>query len=142
MRTYQIENLSTNERFVVHTTDDLYTSVEEQLYILWELSPYANRLSWVYPFLCGERVKFTYHNCEYVWVWMDADGKVWVKDISYAQLREALLETHKVELDISDKVEFQHNYCEPTIVDVVVTDGYTGKQATFHCFDTFGGTFP
>lgn len=81
MKTYKIENLSTMEIAEVHTEDNLCSSVEEQLYILWELTPCANRCSWAYPFLRGERVKFTYHNCEFVWVWLDTEGKVWVKDI-------------------------------------------------------------
>lgn len=148
MKTYTFKNITNGEAYIAHLeyegcyTGPLCNFVEEQLYILWELTPCANRCSWAYPFLRGERVKFTYHNCEFVWVWLDEQGQILVKDISYAQLRKALLETHKVELDIGDDVELQQNYCEPTIVDVVVTDHYTGKQFTFHCFDTFRGTFP
>jgi hypothetical protein len=142
MKTYQIENLSTCEIAEVHTEDNLCSSVEEQLYILWELTPCTNRVSWAYPFLRGERVKFTYHNCEFVWVWMDKEGKVWVKDICYAQVCKALLETHKLELDPGDKVEILHNYADRSIVDIIVTDGCTGKRFTFNCFDTIKGTFP
>jgi hypothetical protein len=57
------------------------------------------------------------------------------------KLKLALLETHQVELDPEDKVEFEHNYCEDTLVDVVVTDCYTGKQFTFEWFDTAKGIF-
>ena len=41
-----------------------------------------------------------------------------------------------------DRVEFEHNYCEYTLVDVVVTDFYTRKQYVFECFDTRLGIFP
>ena len=81
MKTYQIENIATGEKYIAHAESNLCSSVEEQLYILWELTPCTNRCSWVSPFLRGERVKFTYHGCEFVWVWLDAEGKVWVKDI-------------------------------------------------------------
>lgn len=91
MKTYQIENITTGEKYIAHAEGNLCSSVEEQLYILWELTPCTNRCSWAYPFLRGERVKFTYHNCEFVWVWLDAEGKVWVKDISHTQLAKALL---------------------------------------------------
>ena len=57
-------------------------------------------------------------------------------------LAKALWDTFQVELDPTDVVSFEHNYCEPTIVDVVVTDAYTGKVFTFECFDTRTGEFP
>ena len=59
-----------------------------------------------------------------------------------SKLAEALMKTHQVELDPTDVVSFEHNYCEPTIVDVVVKDTYTGKVFTFECFDTHKGVFP
>ena len=57
-------------------------------------------------------------------------------------LSEALFTTYQVELDPGDKVEFVHNYTGRHIVDVVVTDFYTGKSYTFPCFDTNTGVFP
>ena len=80
-KTYEIEFLNTLEKLTVTTEDHLLNSIEESLYIHQELTPCTNRCSWAYPFLRGEKVKFTYHNCEFVLVWMDAQGKVWVKDI-------------------------------------------------------------
>ena len=59
-----------------------------------------------------------------------------------SKLAKALWDTHQVELDPTDVVSFEHNYCEPTIVDVVVKDTYTGKMFTFECFDTRKGVFP
>lgn len=61
--------------------EHLLDKLEEVLFIMQELTPCTNRCSWAFPFLRGEKVKFTYHNCEFVHVWMDAQGKVWVKDI-------------------------------------------------------------
>ena len=87
MKTYTIKNLTTNETFIRKLDyDGTYTGplcnfVQEQLYILWELTPVKPRLSWAYPFLRGERVKFTYHDCEFVWVWMDKEGNILTKDI-------------------------------------------------------------
>lgn len=57
-------------------------------------------------------------------------------------LSKALFATHQVELDPGDKVEFIHNYAGRHIVDVVVTDVYTGKSYTFPCFNTNLGVFP
>ena len=59
-----------------------------------------------------------------------------------SRLECALLETHQVELDSTDVVRLEQNYCEPTIVDVVVEDTITGKVVTFECFDTQKGIFP
>ncbi len=59
-----------------------------------------------------------------------------------SKLAKALWETHQVELDPTDVVRFEQNYCEPTIVDVVVEDTVTGGVVTFECFDTRAGVFP
>ena len=59
-----------------------------------------------------------------------------------SKLAKALWETHKVELEPTDVVHFEQNYCEPTIVDVVVEDTITGEALTFECFDTRRGVFP
>jgi hypothetical protein len=58
------------------------------------------------------------------------------------QLQRALWEAHGVELDPTDVVRFEQNYCEPTIVDVVVEDTISGRVVTFGCFDTRAGVFP
>ena len=57
-------------------------------------------------------------------------------------LAEALKKTHDVELEDGDKVEFEHNYCEHTLVDVIVTDINTGEKHTFKAFNTRFGSFP
>lgn len=57
-------------------------------------------------------------------------------------LAKALLETHGVELDSTDVVRLEQNYCEPTIVDVVVEDTRIGKSFRFECYDTRRGCFP
>jgi hypothetical protein len=59
-----------------------------------------------------------------------------------SKLAKALWETHKVELEPTDVVRFEQNYCEPTIVDVVVEDTIAGEKYTFPCFDTSKGIFP
>lgn len=81
MKTITIENLSTLEILTIRTEDHLLSAIEDAIYIQWELVPGTNRVSWAYPFLRGKKVRFTYHNCEFSWVWMDENGKVWVKDI-------------------------------------------------------------
>lgn len=59
-----------------------------------------------------------------------------------SKLAEALMKTFQVELEPTDAVSFEHNYCESTIVDVVVKDAFTGEVFTFECFDTRKGVFP
>lgn len=81
MKTFTLENLSTCEILEVPYEGALCAALEEQLYIWWELTPCTNRVTWAYPFLRGDKVKFSYHNCEFVQVWMDKDGKIWVRDI-------------------------------------------------------------
>jgi hypothetical protein len=56
-------------------------------------------------------------------------------------LEKALKSTHNVELDPTDCVTFEHNYCENTMVDVVVTDTLTGCKCVFELFDTTTGCF-
>lgn len=75
-----IEFLDTSE--IVTATlgnEHLLDKVEEILYIQQELTPCTNRCSWAFPFLRGEPVRFTYHKCEYVWVWLIGD-RVYVAD--------------------------------------------------------------
>jgi hypothetical protein len=62
--------------------------------------------------------------------------------ISMSKLERALWETHGVELDPTDVVRLEQNYCEPTIVDVVVVDTITGYKVVFEWFDTRTGVFP
>ena len=91
MKTYTFKNITTNESYNCKLDyDGTYTGplcnfVEEQLYILWELTPVKPRLSWAYPFLRGEYVQFTYHGCEFVWVWMDEKGNILTKDIPFGR---------------------------------------------------------
>ena len=59
-----------------------------------------------------------------------------------SKLAKALWETHKVKLEPTDVVHFEQNYCESTIVDVVIEDTITGETLTFECFDTRRGVFP
>ncbi len=59
-----------------------------------------------------------------------------------SKLAMALLETHQVELESTDVVHFEHNYCGYHVVDVVVFDPLTGYEARFECFDTSLGIFP
>lgn len=80
-KTYELTFLNTMETFTITTTDNLLDSIEDNLYIQQELTPCANRCTWESQFMQGEKVKFTYHNCEFVHVWMDNQGKVWVKNI-------------------------------------------------------------
>lgn len=56
-------------------------------------------------------------------------------------LEKALKDTHNVELDSTDCVTFEHNYCENTMVDVVVIDTITGYKCVFELFDTTKGCF-
>ena len=81
MKTITFENLSTLEIVAVQTDDHLMDAIQDTLYIQWELTPCTNRCAWAYPLLRGEPVKFTFHNVEFVKVWIDQDGKVWIKDI-------------------------------------------------------------
>jgi hypothetical protein len=57
-------------------------------------------------------------------------------------LAKALWETHQAELDPTDVVRLEQNYCCPSIVDVVVIDPIAGEEYIFPCFDTSKGTFP
>jgi hypothetical protein len=58
------------------------------------------------------------------------------------KLAQALLESFGVELEPTDVVLIEQNYCEPTIVDVVIIDGNTKEKTTFGCFDISKGVFP
>ena len=81
MKNITIENLSTCEILTLTTEEHLLNTIEDALYIQWELTPCTNRCSWAYPFLRGEKVRFSFHKVEFVQVWQDKDGKVWVKNI-------------------------------------------------------------
>lgn len=83
MKLFTVINESTMERLEgfapssTHFLDD----VEEFLYIHWELTPCQGRVSWAFPFLRGEKVRFTFHGAETCAVWLDPQGIVRVKDI-------------------------------------------------------------
>ena len=57
-------------------------------------------------------------------------------------LRNALLKDFGVELEPTDLVTFEHNYCGDHIVDVIVTDTKSGTRHEFPMFDTRYGIFP
>lgn len=65
-----------------------------------------------------------------------------VGKVFYTELVAALKKTHGVELEENDKVEFEHNYCDHAVVDVVVTDGNTNEKYTFPAFNCRFGGFP
>lgn len=79
---YIITNLSTLERIdCLHDSDrNLLDEVQEILEDQWDLVPATNRLSWAYPFLRGEYVRFCTANGGSVRVWQTIEG-VWVKEI-------------------------------------------------------------
>ncbi len=52
-----------------------------------------------------------------------------------SKLAKALWETHQVELESTDRVVLEQNYCGPHIVDVVVTDTLVGKTYVFGLYD-------
>lgn len=58
------------------------------------------------------------------------------------KLKKALFKTHGIELESGDTVDFQHNYADYAIVDVIVTDFYTGQQFTLYTYDSRKGIFP
>ena len=58
------------------------------------------------------------------------------------ELATALRETFGIELEPTDAVTFEHNYCEYTMVDVIITDTKTGEEFTCELFDTTNGIFP
>lgn len=58
------------------------------------------------------------------------------------QLETALFETFQAKLDSTDIILLEHNYCELTIVDVIVIDTITGCRFVFEKFDTSKGIFP
>ena len=57
------------------------------------------------------------------------------------KLKTALFKTHGIELEPGDTVDLQHNYADSTIVDVTVTDFYSGQQFTFYAYNIKKGTF-
>ena len=79
---YTITNLSTLERIdYLHDSDrHLLDEVQEILEAQWDLVPATNRLSWAYPFLRGECVRFRTANGGFVKVWQTIEG-IWVKEI-------------------------------------------------------------
>jgi hypothetical protein len=58
------------------------------------------------------------------------------------KLKMALFKTHGIELESGDTVDIRYNYADYAIVDVIVTDFYSGQQFTFYAYDTRKGTFP
>lgn len=58
------------------------------------------------------------------------------------RLATALRETFGIELLPTDVITFEHNYCEYTMVDVIITDTKTGEEFICELFDTTNGIFP
>jgi hypothetical protein len=83
MKMYTIINETTLERIDGYcaSAQPIVAEVEEVLYTQWELTPCTNRCSWAYPFLRGEKVRFSFHGTNTVLVWQDATGTIRVKDI-------------------------------------------------------------
>jgi hypothetical protein len=79
---YTITNLSTLERLdCVHDLEvPFLDELQETLSLQWDLVPATNRLSWAYPFLRGEYVRFRTVNGGSVKVWQTIEG-IWVKEI-------------------------------------------------------------
>lgn len=63
------------------TPGQFLDEVEEVLYTQWDLTPCVGRVSWAYPFLRGEKVRFSFHGTNTVLVWRDAAGVIRVKEI-------------------------------------------------------------
>ena len=79
---YTITNLSTLERLdcVRNSEAHFLDEVQEALNLQWDLVPATNRLSWAYPFLRGECVRFRTAKGGFVKVWQTIEG-IWVKEI-------------------------------------------------------------
>ena len=83
MKLYTIINESTLERIdgCCASAEPIVAEVERVLDSMWELTPCTNRCSWAYPFLRGEKVRFTFRGVRNALVWRDATGTIRVKEI-------------------------------------------------------------
>ena len=57
-------------------------------------------------------------------------------------MKEALKKTFDIELEENDKIFVEHNYCEHTIVDIIVEDYNTKEKHTFYAYNMETGSFP
>lgn len=80
MKQYTILNLSTQEIVEFKAMPNSWLArLEEVLYEMWELTP-KTRSMW--GLLNGDHLIFSYHNVEFVEVWLEPNtGRVLVKDL-------------------------------------------------------------
>jgi uncharacterized protein YlxP (DUF503 family) len=57
-------------------------------------------------------------------------------------IKEELKKQFDVEVEENDTIEYEHNYMNHMIVDVIVTDAETKEQHTFQAFNLEYGKFP
>ena len=57
-------------------------------------------------------------------------------------LKKALKESFDVELENNDKVTIEHNYCESSIVDIIIVDCNTKEKHIFYAYDMERHSFP
>lgn len=57
-------------------------------------------------------------------------------------LKRELLKRFGFELEAGDQIEFEHNYCDDNITDVVVVDHQSGKKYVFEAYDLKRHIFP
>ena len=57
-------------------------------------------------------------------------------------LKKALWDSFQVEIEPGDTINLSSPYCDKTIVDVLVTDGYTGKVFIFEGYSMTRQAFP
>ena len=58
------------------------------------------------------------------------------------KLKLALKETFGIEIEKHDKITLEHNYCNYSIVDVIVIDEQAKTKTVFHAYDTKRCVFP
>ena len=81
MKQYTILNLSTQEIVEFTAMPSIWVSdLLDTLYIMWELIPHSRRSVW--SLLNGDHLIFSYHQVEFVEVWLEPNtGRVLVRDL-------------------------------------------------------------
>lgn len=81
MKQYTILNLSTQEIVEFTAMPSIWVSdLLDTLYIMWELTPHSRRSVW--SLLNGDHLIFSYHQVEFVEVWLEPNtGRVLVRDL-------------------------------------------------------------
>jgi hypothetical protein len=81
MKSYTILNLTTLEIVEFKSEPRRWLAeLEDVLYVQWELSPYRSREMW--GLLAGDHLIFSYHQVEFVEVWLEPNtGRVLLKDL-------------------------------------------------------------